>query len=380
MLDYLDGAIAEALYKARALKAKIPGASKLLPDFEQLVMRAETEIDDTVRQLLYINEEPAYRNPANIRQKVLLYKQLVDKLSMLENVVVAALARSHNDDAYVNQLVRAICREVDYPIRRPVASCLSRTYYHIYSEYGLMCMPLLESDFLLHIADIYHELCHPLLQLDNPKLETFQKNLGMFNAIAKRHFTDQVSHYERNTSRQDMIDMQYVWRGCWIMKWSIEFYCDLFGLYTLGPAYAWSNLHLCVKNSNDVYDVPHFEITSHPPDEARMQALFHGLNLLGYADDCRQIEAKWDEFKSTMQFTKQAEYDHAVPDLLLEQIAVSAYEAVKTLGCRLALPGGQGPIAAMLNEAWTVFWQNPADFPEWEQQTVNEFKVKIRSF
>lgn len=198
----MDGAIAEALFKARALKAKIPGASTLLPDFEQLGMRAESEIDDTIHQLRYINEEPAYRDPVNIRQKVLLYKQLVDKLSMLENVVVAALARSHTDDAYVNQLVRAICREVDYPIRRPVASCLSRTYYNIYPEYGLMCMPLLESDFLLHIADIYHELCHPLLQLDNPRLETFQLNLGMFNAIAKRHFTEQVAHYERGLTKK----------------------------------------------------------------------------------------------------------------------------------------------------------------------------------
>lgn len=379
MLDYLDGAIAEALSKARAMKAKIPGASHLLQDFEPLAMRAESEIDTAIDGLLFLRDEPAYRDPANIKQKASEYRQIVGGLSMLENAVIAAIARSHPDDTYVNQLVRAICREIGYPIRKPVASCLSRTYYHIYSEYGLLCMPLLESDFLLHIADIYHELGHPLIQLDHPNLEAFKHELGKFNALAKRHFTEQIALYERNTSRQDMIEMLYVWRFCWILKWSVEFFCDLFGLYTLGPAYAWSNLHLCVKTSNDVYDVPHFEVTSHPPDESRMQALFHALNLLGYQDECGQIEAKWEEFKSTMQFTKQAEYDHAIPDVLLEQLAVSAFEAVKALGCQLAWPGKQGPIAAMLNEAWAIFWQNPANFPEWEQQRVTEFKISIRS-
>lgn len=377
MMDYLDGAIAEALIKARTLKAKIPGSSHILSDFEALATRAESEIDGVIGQLEMLYEEPAYRDPANLKQKVSLYRQIVGGLSILENVVVAAIARSHVDDAYVNRLVRAICREIGYPVQKPVASCLSQSYYHIYSGYNLLCMPLLESDFLLHIPDIYHELCHPLIQIDNPKLQRFQLELGRFNVFVKRHFAAQIDHYELNKSRKDMVEMLYIWRDCWIEKWSVEFFCDLFGVYTLGPAYAWSNLHLCLKISTDVYDVPHFAVTSHPPDEARMQALFHALTLMGYGDDCALIRQKWTEFKTTMQLTKQPEYDLAVPDLFLEQIAVSALEAVKTLPCRLATPTNKGSIAVMLNEAWDVFWKSPSDFPVWEQQTVNTFKANL---
>ncbi|GAB4039837.1 hypothetical protein [Spirosoma gilvum] len=378
MLEYLDGAIAEALIKARTLKAKIPG-STLLIDFEALATRANSEIDAAISQLMTLDQDPVYRIPANLKQKILLYRQIVGSLSILENVVVAAIARSHSDDAYVNRLVRGICREIDYPIQKPVASCLSQSYYHIYSGYGLLCMPLLESDFLLHIADIYHELCHPLIQLDNPKLELFQLELGKFNVFVKRHYRDEIAHFTQNTSRKDMIEMLYLWRDCWIEKWSVEFFCDLFGVYTLGPAYAWSNLHLCLKTSTDVYDVPQYVVTSHPPDEARMQVLFHALQLLGYPEDNAQIQEKWTEFKTTMQFTKQAEYDYAVPDLLLEQIAVSAYNAVNLLPCRLAEPGKQGSIAVMLNQAWSIFWQDPAAFTTWEQVTVNSFKASLLS-
>ena len=376
-MDYLDGAIAEALIKARTLKAKIPGSARILPDFEALATRAESEIDGVIGQLETLHEDPDYQDPVNLKQKVSRYRQIVGGLSILENVVVAAIARSHVDDAYVNRLVRAICREIDYPIQKPVASCLSQSYYHIYSSYNLLCMPLLESDFLLHIPDIYHELCHPLIQIDNPNLQRFQLELGKFMVFARKHFAKQIEHYELSKSRKGTVAMLYIWRDCWIEKWSVEFFCDLFGVYTLGPAYAWSNLHLCLKISTDVYDVPHFAVTSHPPDEARMQALFYALTLLGYQDDCRLIEQRWTEFKTTMQLHKQAEYDLAVPDLLLQQIAVSALEAVKTLPCRLAMPNDKGPIAAMLNEAWAVFWQSPLDFPTWEQQTVKTFKTNL---
>lgn len=379
MLDYLDGAIAEALIKARMLKAKIPGSSDILQDFEALATRAESEIDSVIGQFETLQEDPEYRNPVNLKQKISFYRHLVASMSILENVVVAAIARSHVDDAYVNRLVRAICREIGYPIQKPVASCLSQSYYHIYPSYNLLCMPLLESDFLLHIPDIYHELCHPLIQLDNPKLKPFQLALGRFNVFAKQHFANVIRQYELNTSRKDMVEMLYLWRDCWIEKWSIEFFCDLYGLYTLGPAYAWSNLHLCLKISKDVYDVPHFEVTSHPPDEARMQALFYGLRMLGYPDERALIQQKWNELKATLQWKKQSEYDHAVPDLLLEQIAVSAFDGVKALSCRVAAPGQQGAIAQILNEAWQVFWENPSEFPAWEQQTVNVFKVKLLS-
>lgn len=377
-MDYLEGAVAEAFVKARTMKAKIPGTSHLEAEFDALAARTDLLIDNQCVQLRNLQEDPAYQDPANLRQKVSSYRQIVGELSLLENVAVAALARSNSDDEYVNRLVRAICREIGYPIQKPVASCLSQSYYHIYSEYGLLCMPLLESDFLLHIADIYHELCHPLILGDNPRLKGFQLEFGRFNVVAKRHFGQEIARYELNTTRTEMVELSYIWRECWITKWSVEFFCDLFGLYTLGPAYAWSNIHLCIKTGDDPYEVPHFIVTSHPPDEARMQALLYGLDLLGYPKESAQIQMRWTEYKTTMQFVKQGEYALAVPDGILQQMVISAFAAVKALPCKLAYPAEQGSVAKVLNNAWTVFWQNPGGFPDWEQEIVNTFKEDLK--
>ncbi|MDO1449555.1 hypothetical protein Q0590_24980 [Rhodocytophaga aerolata] len=377
MLEYIDGAILEAIEKARTLKTKIPGAANLFPDFEALVVKAETEIDSLIGYLMHIYESTDYQNPDNLRQKILQYQRIVGSLSILENVVIAAIARSHKDDEYVNRLVRAICREINYPLQKPIASCLSQKYYHIYPDYGLLCIPLLEADFLLHIADIYHELVHPLIELDNPKLERFKQELGSFNVIVKQFFGKEIERVERNSSRKDFIDMLHLWSDCWIEKWSVEFFCDLFGLYTLGPAYAWSNYHLCVKISTDVFETPLFAVTSHPPDDARMQVLFHALELMGYGVERQKIGLKWNEYINIMQFKKHAEYAYAVPDTLLEQIAVSAFEATKTISCHIATEGEQGAISKMLNDAWLEFWKEPVAFPEWERKTVKKFKSSL---
>jgi hypothetical protein len=116
----------------------------------------------------------------------------VAQSSVVENYTAAdgGHRRKAADDEFVNKLVFEICNEINYPLPTPVASCLSQKYYHIYPDFNLLCIPLLESEFLLHIPYIYHEICHPLLSFDNPKVEPFQKNLGSFNVEVKKYFDE----------------------------------------------------------------------------------------------------------------------------------------------------------------------------------------------
>ena len=39
------------------------------------------------------------------------------------------------------------------------------------------------------------------------------------------------------------------------MGWANEIFCDLFAIYTLGPAYAWAHFHLTARHESDPYEV-----------------------------------------------------------------------------------------------------------------------------
>jgi len=60
---------------------------------------------------------------------------------------------------------------------------------------------------------------------------------------------------------------------CWIVNWTTEFFCDLFALYTLGPAYAWSHLHLAATRGEDPFKAPTLSSGSatHPADGAERE-------------------------------------------------------------------------------------------------------------
>lgn len=379
MNEYLNGVLQEIIARANALKAKIPGAYQLSVYFEALSTTAEIEIRDIISEATFYISDARLTHDSTTKQKVKYVKKLNQQLSILETVVVAALMRNHDDDIYVNQLVREICREIKYPISKPVVTCLSQSYYHIYPHYNLLCVPLLEADFLLHIPDLYHELAHPLISIDNPKVEPFQEQLGIFNSGVIEYFNKEIEREVLNENREDIVSAIHTWRDNWTEGWSTEFFCDLFALYTLGPAFAWSHLHLTVKTSSNVFN---FEMDSHPPDDARMKAMIHGLNLIGYKDDAKQISKKWDDFVRAIEHDKKrkSRYDSAVPELFLEDIAVRTLHGTKNIGCKVVTPNdNDGIMKRMLNDAWVVFWKDMSNFQEWEEQEIKELRHRFNS-
>ncbi|MFN3852220.1 MAG: hypothetical protein ACK4NY_22485 [Spirosomataceae bacterium] len=379
MNKYLNGLLHELIAKATVLKSKIPGAFELNVYFEALSTKANIEIDDVINKALFYITDSRLNHDSTVKQKVKYIKQLNQKLSILETVVVAALMRNHDDDIYVNQLVREICKEIKYPIDRPVVTCLSQDSYHIYPQYNLLCVPLLEADFLLHIPILYHELAHPIISNENPKVKLFIGQLGQFNSMVIDHFAKEVKREEMNDHRQDFIDSIYLWRDSWTENWSTEFFCDLFALYTLGPAFAWSYLHLIVKVSSNVFN---YDIDSHPPDDARIKVLIHGLNLIGFKDDAKKILKKWNDFIVAMEYDKKKKgrYDSAVPDFFLEDIAVRALQGTKNIGCKIVTPtDNDGIMKKMLNDAWVVFWKDMSSFQEWEEQEVKKLRNTFNS-
>ena len=84
------------------------------------------------------------------------------------------------------------------------------------------------------------------------------------------------------------------WIGCWL-SWAIEFFCDLYAVYMVGPAFAWSHLHLAACAGTDPFQVPLLTTTVHPPDAARMSAMLLALERLGFDEERAAIGHRWEE-------------------------------------------------------------------------------------
>jgi hypothetical protein len=189
------------------------------------------------------------------------------------------------------------------------------------------------------------------------------------------NFFDSEIHKEGRSRAAASEKLVHHFKACqrsWLGAWGVEFFCDLFGIYTLGPAFAWSHLHLCAKRGQDLFHVPLIHATSHPADDARMTVMLCGLQRLGYGIQAADIAAKWDEFLQISGSSPEPEYLRCFPKALLQQVAEKAFEGMQGMNCNLATPGSGAPdsVGSVLNEAWTQFWMSPSNYIHWERQSV----------
>lgn len=370
MKYYLNATFLEAIERAKKMKTKFPNQLNLY--IQSLAKVCQTKIDDVIDELDYFKNNEAYQNEKNQKSLLSKLKELISILDILENVVVAAINRfDENDDEKVNKLVQKICKEINYPLLPPTVTCLSQEYYRIFPDFNLLCLPLLECEFLLHLPDLYHELGHPLLtEENNPKNEKYKKQLSKFISHVNLYYRNLINDAERNN------DIQYVefyrkWKSYWI-NWAIEFFCDLFGTYTVGPAYAWAHLHLTAKRGGNPFDVKKFgDYSSHPNDEARMIVQCFALDLLGFQEEKNKILKQWTAFKKIIPYQEEDAFEMAYPNELLEFCAVIGLQAAKDIGCTIASKSNQGQIYQMLNQSWVNFWDDAESYFEWE---ANELK------
>jgi hypothetical protein len=157
--------------------------------------------------------------------------------------------------------------------------------------------------------------------------------------------------------------------------WLKEFFCDLFALYTVGPSYAWSHLHLTVKMGDDIHGSNLLLPQTHPSDESRMRILLGALRNLGLDSEAQRIGSKWSEVIKSVG-KPPVEYQYAYPETLLEEISRLILDSLRQSGFvifsnELLVDRNKIDIRVILNEAWKVFWESkPEDFRGWEEKQV----------
>lgn len=373
MNDYFLGTLFDLKSRTSKLKQKIPPPFKSSVFFSPLHTKADGLIDDCLSEIDNIStwiEESFHEDSSLIIQDI---KAIVSRINGIEYHLITAINRQNKDDLYLNKLVNKICEEIRYPIHVPIVSCNSPEYYHIIPDYNLMYVPLMEAESLLHLPDIYHELGHPLIDANNLNVKPFKDNLGRLYRVVRKHFLKKIREEERKTNKTHLYDKYTFWYEAWV-SWGIEFFCDLFAVFTLGSAYVWSNLHLSIKQGENPFE----SYKSHPSDDSRMRITITALEFLGFTEDARLIRLKWNEYLSMADYKNPNDYAFAYPSNLTEACIAFALEGTKLIGCKIVNPDkNEDEIGLLLNDAWATFWKNPSSYNTWETHMVAEKKNRF---
>lgn len=345
-------------------------------EFHVLVQKCNDELTQLLDGLRILLEDSRMQLPNYESERLRRFRRIVEHMGFLETIAIAPLERHNADDIFLNRFVEIIKAETHYPLLPPVVTSLSQQYFHIFPNLNLLFVPLSEGDFLLHLPDLYHELAHPLVTAPyNPRVKPFQDALSHALDIVLEYVAgEQQKEERRGTHAPQRISFYlYLWQKSWL-EWIIEFFCDIYAVCTIGPAFAWSHIYLCAKYTNDPYYVPTMSLISHPADDARMKAMLFALQILGFLDEANAIKLKWDELITISGSKPEPEYKRCYPESLLRQIAEVAVTGVNGIGCKVAELRTDTPVYSLLNQAWTEFWKDSKEYIDWERKAVKELR------
>jgi len=366
---YLAGSIGQLVERARAMIGQIP--RDLPRNYDTLAERSRGQINTAIDDLRWLLDDPMFANERFQPERLRKFKRVVSELDFLENVAIAALKKAQKEDHRLNGFLERVCHEIRYPGVIPVVTTLSQAYFQIYPDLRLLCVPLVEGQFLLHLPDLYHELAHPLLvEPDDPLLEPFQRRFASCSCICLEYVQGEQAKEERRHGPERTRYVLQAWESSWAKYWVTEFFCDLFAVFCVGPAFVWSHLHLAMKRGGDPYTTPEFSATMHPADDARMSVMLRGLELIGLAEESARLGSVWSSMLATLGTRPEPEYVWCYPKSLLKQIAEEALAGVRDIHVRIFRNAEAGTVASQLNAAWAKFWADPAGFPPWESAAV----------
>jgi hypothetical protein len=376
--DYFQGSIRQLINRGRLLLTKIP--QSLPREFYLLEQDCRKRLGNELDDLEALLNDPDMQLPALQPERLRKFRRAVWQMDFLEAAGLVVLNRANEEDKHLNAVVEGIRREIHYPLLPPVVTLLSQNYYYIQLELNVLCLPLGEGDSLLHLPDLYHELGHPLLnERHDPRVDPFQSGLLKTLELVAAYTEAELERESRRRGPQQFSSYLRQWLFCWAQSWGVEFFCDLFAVYTVGPAFGWANLHLCAKRGDEPFKVPTSASApnSHPADNARMRAMLHGLRLIGFSKEADSIQERWQQLIRTSGSVAEPEYSRCFPDAILQSMAKLALDGVAGMGCHIASQAMSAPIYLLLNEAWTEFWRDPGHYTRWEETAVQKLREYV---
>jgi hypothetical protein len=381
MKDYLESLIIEQMNRALALKRLIPYPLRF-PELSSLATRCTQILDDQFELLSSLREELSYRSEDDVRDILRELRMCTWEVQLVEYYGISALYYQTPEVGFLNKVVFKIHQEIRLPFPPPSICCTSTKYYYSCLFTNVIFVPLGESNFLLHLPDLYHEIGHYVLENRRQELRLAPVDRGYNQLFGKitNHYMQLLREKKSENSPPAIPIMIARIHSNW-KNWINEYFCDLFGLYTAGPAYAWSHLHLTAKTSDNLYAMPSlYPITqTHPSDESRMRLLIHGLRILNLDEHAKKISGRWAEIEQIWG-SPPPEYSYAYPDSLLVELATSVFNALRGAGFAMFTKtrSHTNSITETLDKAWDMFWTTkPREFRVWEEQQIDNLRSEM---
>lgn len=374
MEDYFEKTISQ--YKTRISQALDCVTNELSSEQSILAAKCKLVLDDSYQKLENLEKDLSLLQTDSNNLIHREFQRILRDINYVENIGIAALERSNEFDAKLNFLVKKIREEIQYPLPlAPTVTATSKEYFYVHTRFNfnLICVPPCERNSFLHLPDLYHELAHPLLtEKNSAKLKFFQDGLEKIKSLVLKHFTTEIM--ERGRQRgPDTTGLAELWLTSWYQYWVTEFLCDLFAVYTLGPAFVWSHYNLCIKRTENPFEVVNKKSSSHPADDARMTLMLFALDRLGFVKAADKIESRWKEFVDSTKNEREIEFDQCYPRKFLGEIEAIAFQAVEKTGLRIVSPQTDSYVHKTLNKAWEKFWEDQESYIDWEAEEIHRF-------
>jgi len=376
MKEYLKATITEQINRGLYLKKLIPHPLQY-PELETLAERCSKIIDENVAYLKSLLQELENRGEKDLRDIYRGFRTCARQIELVESYGIPALYYVTPEIGYLNKLIFKIHQEINLPLTPPSVACISTNYYYLHSFTNVIFVPLGESNFLLHLPDVFHEIGHEVFYNKGNELRLKKVNENCHEAIRiiTKYYRELLARKIRETGPPGIPKIIKYFHSQWKDYWMEEFFCDLFACYTLGPAYAWSHLYLTTKKTEDAYSLSQ----KHPSDDSRMKMLLLGLRKLGFSSEAESLQSKWNNLPLIANIEPIVEYQYAYPIELMEEVSDLFLEGLRESGFSIVSPEklenlNQNSIIKLLNEAWKTFWKDPVTFRKWEEKAVEKLK------
>ena len=382
MKDYLKAIITEQINRGQCLK-KMVGHPLKYSNLLGLAQRCKSIIDSNIQKLELLSEELEKRNEDDVRDILRKVRRSIREIEMVEYYGISALRYATDETGYMNKLIFRIHNEINFPLDPPSIACLSTRYYYFHSFTNVIFVPVGESSFILHLPDVFHELGHEVLfNKDELRLKKVRESYDLAITRITNYYKELLSRKTRETGPRETLLIIANIHSQWKEYWLDEFFCDLFALYTLGPAYAWSHLHLTTKTSEDIYQFSKFLPQTHPSDDSRMKMLLIGLKKLGFDKEASMVLSRWDSLPPVLNAEPVVEYQYAYPEGMMEELADIFLTGLKESEFAIISPTdlrrqNSNTVIKQLNEAWASFWNKPDEFRDWEEKCIEKLKAIV---
>lgn len=364
MTKLLNQLFYDLLQRFRFLRDELASTTIAEPDIAGYRDRLLTQIERSIETVQSLIDDLDHMQPEFARNMYHACKRLTEYAQLADEGPVSTLSRFQPRDLFITRLVAAMCAEFNFPHAWPLCSAITTQYYCILPRMDLILIPHSEPDHLLGLPDIYHELGH-LLFRDSATL------IEKLRACSQTHFQNEIVRAQRESWPKASIDALRTYSLRWFDSWIVEFGCDLLATYVCGPAFGWTNIRLCARLSPEFFETT----ASHPADAARTIAIRLMLQDQGYGKEAHQIDLQWEALLHTSGQNEPQGFRLAFPDTLLSRIVEAVGEYCRFVGIQ-RFDRKTMPIAALLNESWERFVEDPSIFRTWEACQIEALRQR----